>query len=268
MLGAGSQCVVARVRFQGQDAVCKRLRPRMRREALAHRALAREEAVLRTVRAATVPRLLAAGEDGHGPFLVESAHDGLPLRALVAGLVARHGRVPAGTVASLARAAFAALVELHEVEDAQGPLRVAHGDLGPDHLIVGPARAGERGRIGLVDFGQARARGLDGEPGARGTLPYVSPEVARAERGVDQEADVFAMAATVVFAALGRDPCREANASARLVEIAERGLELEALDAVPGLGAPLTDALRGALAFERDRRVVTARAVLARMERR
>lgn len=236
----------------------------MRQEGVALRALKREQEVLRLVVADSVPTLLAAGEDEHGPFLVESAHEGLPLRALVEALVARRGRVPPAMLLSLARAAFDALAELHEAEDAQGPLEVTHGDLGPDHVIVGPARPGERGRLGFVDFGQARARGLPGEAGERGTLPFVSPEVARAERDVDQEADVFALAATIAFAALGRDPCRSETASARLVEIAERGLDL---DALPELGAPLDAVLREALAFDRDERLVGARALLARLER-
>lgn len=236
----------------------------MRLEAVAREALGREEAVLRAVRADSVPRLLSAGEDAHGPFLVETAHEGVPLRALVEGLVARDGRVPAPTLRSLARAVFAALVELHEAEDDAGPLGLVHGDLGPDHVIVGPARSGERGRIGFVDFGQAQARGVRGRAGERGTLPYVSPEVARAERRVDQEADVFALAATLAYAALGRDPCRSDTASARLVEIAERGLDL---DALPILGEPLDAVLREPLAFDRGRRLVDARAVLARLER-
>ena len=239
----------------------------MRLEEMARRALKREESVLRRVRVATVPAFLAAGEDAHGPYLVESVHAGLPLRALVEGMVAQRGRVPPATVRALARAAFAALAELHEASDAQGPLDVAHGDLGPDHVIVGPARAGERGAIGLVDFGQARARGLPGERGERGTLPYLSPEVARGEREVDQELDVFAMAATIAYAALGRDPCRTMTASARLVEIAEEGLDLPALDGVPRLGAALADTLRHALAFDRNERLLTARAVLSRLER-
>jgi serine/threonine protein kinase len=237
----------------------------MRHEPSARESLRREEAILRAVRHDAIPRLLDAGEDDQGPYLVQTALPGVPLRALVDELVRRQGRVPLATLRALALTAFETLAAIHAMEDERGRLELVHGDLGPDHVIVGPARAGQRGRIGFVDFGQARARGIVGRPAERGTLPYVAPEVVRTERAPDQGSDVFALAATIAYAALGRDPCRESEASARLVESAERGLDLAALEAVEGL-AELGEILRRALAFEREARLSSAAEILSRLK--
>ncbi|MCA9617793.1 MAG: phosphotransferase [Myxococcales bacterium] len=268
VLGAGSQCVVARVEVAGRAHICKRLRPRFLRDARARRSLARERAVLGRVAHPAVPRLIGAGEDGHGPYVIQSEVQGLCLRDLVEGYRASRGPsgVPASLVERLARVAFTTLAALHELHDEGGALGLVHGDLGPDHLLVGPARPGQATRVGFVDFGQGRLREVPGEAGERGTLPFVAPEVARGEQSPDQAADVFALAATIAFAALGREPCVSEGASARLVEAAERGPDLSGLGASAGVSSRFVRCLRRALAFERAARLTSARAVLAALD--
>lgn len=236
----------------------------MRSEPAARDALRREQAILGMVQHPAIPQLLAVGEDAQGPYVVQTAHAGVPLRRLVEGWLERRGRVPPEMVLALAEVGFATLAAVHGVADAQGPLGLVHGDLGPDHLIVAPAAKGRRGTIGLVDFGQSRARDLPGRLQDRGTMPYVAPEVLRAESPVDQAADVFALAATIAFAALGGDPCRAPTSSGRLVEGAERGVDLAALDALSGLGG-LSTVLRRALAFDRAERLTSAAEVVVRL---
>jgi serine/threonine protein kinase len=158
---------------------------------------------------------------------------------------------------ALARAAFAALAELHAIADEHGPLDLAHGDLGPDHVMIGPATR-RPGRVCFVDFGMASTRDDPARAGERGTLPFIAPEVARGEQIGDQRNDVYALAATMAFAALGRDPCKSADAAARLVEIGERGVDLEAL-ASAKMGRVLRRVLFKALAFDPTERLQSAR---------
>jgi serine/threonine protein kinase len=95
----------------------------------------------------------------------------------------------------------------------------------------------------------------------RGTLPYVAPELARGEVEPDQSSDVFALAATMAFVALGRPPCMAETPAALLVEISERGLDLDALSSVERLAATERRALCAALGFEPAGRVRRAREV-------
>ncbi|MCC6525716.1 MAG: phosphotransferase [Polyangiaceae bacterium] len=262
-LGAGTVLDVARVVEQGArgELVCKRVAPRPGASVPALRALRRERAVLERVVHRALPSLRAAGEDDHGPYLVETAVPGLSLAALVEGFATQAGEgaacdgapIPARLLAAVARASFTALAELHALADGEGPLGFVHGDLAPDHVLVTPSA-----EVGFVDLGQARLRGLgvelfDPDPQAeRGTLPYVAPELARGSGPPGQGSDVYALAATLAFAALGREPVATGEAAAQLAELAEQGVAWPAVaQALAGLGLEgLAGGLRRALAFE------------------
>jgi len=154
---------------------------------------------------------------------------------------------------------------VHELGGERGPLEVSHGDLGPDHVILGPI-----GGIGFVDFGAARHAGMDPalQTEDRGTLPFVAPEVARGEAAPGQAADVYALAATILFLATGGAPLVEArDEAAMLLEIGERGLPSELCDRAVGLSGGARDALRQALALDPARRPASARALHAALSR-
>jgi serine/threonine protein kinase len=265
-LGAGSLFEVAVVEQAAQRCLCKRLRSSLSDDLLAARALEREAELLGRVdpthgSAAVVPRLLDAGRDERGPYLIESFLEGVSLRAIVEGHREGGENLSPELLSGLMRVGFAALADLHALALGDGLLDVVHGDLGPDHLLFAPGRRGAF----FVDFGLSRFRGmaLAPAPEARGTLPYVAPEVLRGEVPADQAGDVFALAASFAFAALGRDPCREAAVAARLVEIAEHGIDLAMVSESRALEPAAARALAGALAFDRRARLCTAGAVLA-----
>jgi serine/threonine-protein kinase len=238
-LGSGSVFHVARVLAAGEARICKRLRSGLAGEPLALAALERERGALGLAHGlASVPRLIAHGEDGAGPFLLESEIAGATLSQLAA-----RGPLPAALLAAVAAAAFAALAELHA-------RAICHGDLAPDHLFVGT----RRGQVGFIDFGMASWPERPPGPGERGTLPYVAPEVARGEAPWSEASDVYALAATLAFGALGRPPCASAG-PALLAEISERGLDPAA---VADLGP-----LARALAFEPSARIRRARDLAA-----
>lgn len=260
LVGAGTFVEVALVRHGDRDLLCKRLRPRMANEAAARDALGREAAVLELVRHPALPELVSRGEDDWGPYVLLSCLRGASLRELVDGWRERGSKMPAPLVAHVLERAFDALAQLHELRDDAGPLELSHGDIAPENVLLG-----ERGEVFFIDFGQARWRGMPFIPGSgeRGTLPFVAPELARAEREPDQSSDVYALAATMAFVALGREPCGADSPAARLVEVSEQGLDLEAIAGSEGLTGAQRRALQAALCFERAGRLLEAAAVVA-----
>ena len=261
-LGAGTAFEVAVVRERGEAQatfVCKRLTPRARSAQAGRATLVREAKVLALARHPALPSLVRVGSDGHGPFLLETRVEGVSLRQLVDGWRLRGGGVPALLVAHIALQAIETLREIHALEDAEGPLGVVHGDLGPDHLMLGPL-----GQLGVVDLGAARWRGMD--PSLihpdRGTLPFVAPEVARGDEPPSAAADVYALAATLLFVATGAPLASSRDPAAMLLEIGERGVRLDELPRAAAFTPEQRGALAAALVFERDARVRTAVALL------
>lgn len=258
-LATGSVFQVAEVRHRGAIAVCKRLLPRVRHEAAARAAMVREASVLARAHHPSLPALWDVGNDAHGPFVIEELVAGASVRALVEGWRARGKEVPPRLVAHVALAAAEALAELHELCIEGAALGLSHGDLGPDHLILGPL-----GTVSFVDFGAARFAGMDPalETGDKGTLPFVAPEVARGEVPPGPSADVYALAATLLFLATGGVPLTSTrDQAAMLLEIGERGLAPDLCDRAVGLGGAARDALRRALAREPAERQASARAL-------
>jgi len=258
IIGSGTVFRVALVREGGQLRVCKRLAPRVRDEPAGRAAIVREAKLLSMARHPALPELLRVGTDGSGPFLIESYVEGLSLRGLVEGWDRRGRRVPARLVAHVAATAAAALADLHELEDVRGALDVVHGDITPDHVMFGPL-----GELRFVDFGAARFRGMEAslDTDDRGTLPFVAPEVARGELRPDQAGDVYALAATLLFLATGEPLTRGRDEAAMLLEIGERGVRGELCEQAAGLDARGRAALLSALAPERARRLLSARAL-------
>ncbi|MDC0678312.1 protein kinase domain-containing protein [Sorangium atrum] len=262
-LGAGATFDVALVRLGGSPPgptlVCKRLVPRVLHERAGRAAMVREAKALSLVRHPALPALARVGADRHGPFLLESRREGTSLRDVLDGWRGRGRPPPASLITHVARAAIETLAELQELEDAGGPIRFVHGDLGPDHVLLGPL-----GDVGLVDLGAARFRDMDPdlETADRGTVPFVAPEIARGESPPTQRGDVYSMAATLVAFATGAPLTRAREQAAALVEISESGLCLDALSATDALSPGQRRALARALDRDPERRVGTARALL------
>ncbi|WP_437827869.1 protein kinase domain-containing protein [Sorangium sp. So ce1153] len=266
-LGTGATFDVALVRLGGHPPgpalgptlVCKRLAPGALHEHAGRAAMVREAKALALARHPALPALARVGADRHGPFLLESRREGASLRDVLDGWRGRGRPPPASLVVHVVRAAIETLAELQELEDAGGPIRFVHGDLGPDHVLLGPL-----GDIGLVDLGAARFRGMEPEleTADRGTLPFVAPEIARGESPPTQRGDVYAMAATLAHFATGAQLTRAREQAAVLVEISEAGLCLDALAAADALSPGQRRALAAALDRDPARRVGSARALL------
>jgi serine/threonine protein kinase len=259
-LGAGTMFDVALVREEGRVLACKRLTSRMVREAIGRAALVREAKALALAKHPALPALVRVGNDGFGPFVLETALEGVPLRGLVEAWRARGKAVPARLAGHVALAAIEALADVQELRDEAGAIDLVHGDLGPDHVLLGPL-----GDIRFIDLGAARFRGLEASlvTDDRGTLPYVAPEVARGEAPPSAQADVYALAATLLYMVSGGPICRSRDEATMLVEIGEKGVRVDLLDEALALTPAERDALRSALALDPAARPGSARALLA-----
>lgn len=259
-IGTGSLFDVTLLREDGRAVVQKRLLPRFQREPEARAALVREARVLTAARHPSLPELVRVGSDDKGPYLVETFVAGASIRR-IADVWSSRGGVPARLAAHLARQAFAMLAELSELQGEGGPLGFVHGDIGPDHLLLGPV-----GEARLIDFGAARIHGLERSllGNDRGTLPFVAPEVARGEAPPSAATDVYALAATVLFLSSGKALTRATDEAAMLVEVGTHGVRAaELLDETQTFRPQEKAALLGALALSESRRVVRAADVLA-----
>jgi serine/threonine protein kinase len=101
---------------------------------------------------------------------------------------------------------------------------IVHRDFKPDNVLLGP------GGAKVIDFGIARA--LDSATPMTtspvGTPAYMSPEQIE-EEPVGPPADVFAWAATMVFAATGHPPFGFGPNAAVMRRVAERAPDLGGL---------------------------------------
>ena len=94
--------------------------------------------------------------------------------------------------------------------------------------------------------------------GARGTLPYVAPEIVRGEAGASAETDTYALAATLLAVAVG--PLTQGTTEAsRLLEVGSQGISAERIERRSDLPARARTAIARALRFDRASRLASSR---------
>ncbi|XVQ08656.1 protein kinase domain-containing protein [Spirillospora sp. CA-255316] len=191
-LGTGGQGVVYLGRplsGTGQVAI-KLLHARMVADAGARARFVRELALLQRVAGFCTAQMLEADMAGDQPYIVSEYVPGPSLRELVHDKGPRLG-------ADLDRLAISSVTALTAIHRAG----IVHRDFKPQNVLMGPD--GPR----VIDFGIARAldSGATVTSQIVGTPAYMAPEqLAGAE--IAPAADMFAWAATLLFAATGRDP--------------------------------------------------------------
>lgn len=259
LIGSGAHFEVRHFREHGRDLVIKRLLSRVRREPVARAALAREAHVLSAVHHRALPEIVRLGADEHGPFLVQTFMPGVSIRRIVDSWAERGG-VPGRLAAHVTRQAFGVLAELHVFAGEAGPLGFVHGDLGPDHVVLGPA-----GEVRLVDFGASRIADLPASlvGDERGTLPFVAPEIARGDAPISAAGDVYSMAATALFLASGEALCAAKDTAAMLLEVGTRGLRSTLWERARGFRPAERSALAAALSLDPAGRPATAAEIVA-----
>ncbi|MEU7744569.1 protein kinase [Nonomuraea sp. NPDC049158] len=187
VLGAGGQGVVYLGQApSGRSVAVKTLHARMTSDAPAQKRFLRETEITRHVAAFCTARVIDAGIAGGRPYLVSEYVQGPSLEELVAQDGPRTG-------GGLDRLAITTLIALDAIHRAG----IVHRDFKPSNVIMG-----QEGPV-VIDFGIARMlEGSSTQSGLTGTPAYLSPEQLNGDpAGV--ASDLFAWAATIVYAATG-----------------------------------------------------------------
>jgi hypothetical protein len=192
-LGAGAMGQV----FLGRSAAgrlvaVKTIKVELAEEAGFRTRFAQEVAAARRVSGFFTAAVVEADPDADLPWLATAY---VPAPSL-ARLVAVCGPLPVTTVRWLAAGCAEALESIHGVG-------LVHRDLKPSNVLIAPD--GPR----VIDFGVARAAermGVTTSRGAVGTPAYMAPEQARDTHQASAASDVYALGATLVFAATGHPP--------------------------------------------------------------
>jgi serine/threonine protein kinase len=190
-------------------------------------------------------------EDG-APFLVMELLDG---DSLSRWLSRAGGRLPVLDVLAVAEQ----LLDVLQVAHDNG---IIHRDIKPGNVFVT-----RTGHAKLLDFGLARIRDgvLSLVPTAAGivlgTAGYMAPEQARGvPEEVDARADLFSVGA-VVLRALSGHPVHQKSTPFNTIIAAMKEPAPPFASAVPGAGALLAATMDRALAFEKEKRWESARAM-------
>ncbi|MFB4295940.1 protein kinase [Actinomadura sp. NTSP31] len=194
-LGTGGQGVVYLGRPAGADpgapsrVAVKLLHAQLLGNDAARARFVRELALLRRVAGFCTAQMLAADMDGDRPYIVSEYVPGRSLREFVQEQGPRTG-------AGLDRLAIGTVTALTAIHRAG----VVHRDFKPQNVLMG--LDGPR----VIDFGIARAfdAGATLTSQVVGTPAYMAPEQFAGR--VSPATDLFAWAATLLFAATGRDP--------------------------------------------------------------
>lgn len=227
-LGVGAAFEVALLEHRGEVAIGKRPRPNYPPHEVP--AIERERRLLEELTSPRTPRLLAAGEDDAGPYVIEQ---------LIAGETLRDAWGSFAVALDL----VCAVTELQRETRRDGsPLGWVHADLHPHNLIVDAS-----GRVHVIDFSAAGAEALGIAAIGRGTFPFSAPELCREEAPPSPSTDRYATALCVLELLLGAEAGLPRPTPASLVRVGEDGHDLGRLDRLePALRGPL----RALLAFD------------------
>ncbi|WP_460366632.1 serine/threonine-protein kinase, partial [Actinocorallia lasiicapitis] len=203
-LGEGGQGVVYEgVSPHGERVAVKVLHTRFSGNQRARRAFARELRAARQVDPFCTARIIEADVDGEIPYIVSEFIEGRSLKQRVQS----GGPLTGGELDRLAIGTVTALLAIHKAG-------IVHRDFKPSNVMIGAD--GPR----VVDFGIARL--LDpaatATSGAVGTPTFMAPEQLKAVE-LTTAVDVWAWAATLVYAASGHPPFGSDSISAVITRI-------------------------------------------------
>ncbi|WP_202125729.1 serine/threonine-protein kinase [Actinomadura physcomitrii] len=222
----------------GRLVAVKTVRAELAREADFRTRFAHEAAAARRVSGVYTASVVNADPDAEVPWLA-TAYVPAPSLEL---LVAEAGPLPVAAVRWLAGGCAEALESIH----AAG---LVHRDLKPSNVLV--CADGPR----VIDFGLAHARERARVTLSRvavGTPAFMAPEQAQGSRVVTAASDVYALGATLLYAATGHGPYRGEGALELMAQLATLPPDLS------GLAVELETMVRGCLARDPARRPAPA----------
>jgi serine/threonine protein kinase len=192
---------------EGRTVAVKVLHPHVAADGVALARLAREVETMRMVGGPHIAEVLDASLEGPRPYLVTRYVQGRPLSSVP---------LPVADLRRLASGLADALLAMHEAG-------VVHRDLKPANVMM------TEGEPVVIDFGIASALdslSVTASGAVVGTPGYLAPEVLEG-RAVGVEADVFALGATLAYAATGRQPYGQGPASAVAYRVVHHPPDLE-----------------------------------------
>jgi Protein kinase domain len=190
----------------GRLVAVKTIKPELAEEPDFRNRFGQEVAAARRVSGAFTAAVVAADSEADVPWLATVY---VPAPSL-SRLVRRCGPVSVPAVRWLAAGCAEALESIHSVG-------LVHRDLKPANVLV--SLDGAR----VIDFGVARAAEriqLTVTRGSVGTPAYMAPEQARDNRQATSASDIFALGATMLFAATGHAPYQGETVIDVLVQLA------------------------------------------------
>lgn len=224
-LGAGGMGVVyLGSDRRGQRVALKVIRPDLAEDQEFRSRFAREVSAARRIRGGCTARLVAADLEADRPWFATQYVPGPSLH----DKVAEEGPLTAAEVAAVGAALSEGLVAVHEAG-------VVHRDLKPSNILLSPK--GPR----IIDFGIAWATGastLTHVGTAVGSPGFLAPEQVRGA-AVTPATDVFALGATLAYAATGDSPFGHGSSEVMLYRVVH---EEPKLHGVPDALAPLVHA--------------------------
>jgi hypothetical protein len=203
------------VAWDGSPVAVKVLRPELAGDAEFRVRFGHEVAALLRVRGVCTVRVIEAASASALPFMVTEYAEGPSLSEYIDAC----GPLEAGLLAGLAAGLAEALTAIH----AAG---VVHRDLKPSNVIL--TSAGPK----VIDFGIAQTLGTTSvtKTGMMvGSAGFMAPEQVTGRAG--QEADIFAWAVTVAYAASGQPPFGEGEPVAILYRILHGSPDVTAVPA-------------------------------------
>jgi len=244
-LGAGAMGQVYLGRSAaGRLVAVKTIKVDLAEEAGFRTRFAQEVAAARRVSGFFTAAVVEADPEADLPWLATAYVPGPSLARLVKAC----GPQSVDTVRWLAAGCAEALDSIHGAG-------LVHRDLKPSNVLVAPD--GPR----VIDFGVARAAermGVTTSRGAVGTPAYMAPEQARDTHQASAASDVYALGATLLFAATGHPPYRGGTVMDVLARLATEEPDLS------GLPGELTELVAACLRrIPRDR--PTSSAMLAQL---
>ncbi|GAA2501210.1 serine/threonine-protein kinase [Streptomyces gobitricini] len=236
-LGAGGMGVVyLGSDRRGQRVALKVIRPDLAEDQEFRSRFAREVSAARRIRGGCTARLVAADLEADRPWFATQYVPGPSLH----DKVAEDGPLSAADVAAIGAALSEGLVAVHEAG-------VVHRDLKPSNILLSPK--GPR----IIDFGIAWATGastLTHVGTAVGSPGFLAPEQVRGA-AVTPATDVFALGATLAYAAMADSPFGHGSSEVMLYRVVH---EEPQLHGVPDALAPL---VRACLAKDPEERPST-----------
>ncbi|KUN47530.1 serine/threonine-protein kinase [Streptomyces olivochromogenes] len=236
-LGAGGMGVVyLGSDRRGQRVALKVIRPDLAEDQEFRSRFAREVSAARRIRGGCTARLVAADLEADRPWFATQYVPGPSLH----DKVAEEGPMSAADVAAVGAALSEGLVAVHEAG-------VVHRDLKPSNILLSPK--GPR----IIDFGIAWATGastLTHVGTAVGSPGFLAPEQVRGA-AVTPATDVFALGATLAYAATNDSPFGHGSSEVMLYRVVH---EEPQLHGVPDALAPL---VRACLAKDPEERPST-----------